>query len=167
MSTTPSTARSAGASQASAAAPGPECGPEVIDPRGPRFGGTVTTVVLAVVLIAGPGLLGTTLLAWQTLVFALGAFVGLQAQPYGMVFRRFVRPRLAPTTEWEDAAPPRFAQLVGFIFAAVGLVSYLLGWTLVGQVAVAFALGAAFLNAAFAFCLGCEMYLLGKRLLHR
>ena len=34
-------------------------------------------------------------------------------------------------------------------------------------VAIAFALAAAFLNAAFGFCLGCEMYLLGKRLAHR
>ncbi len=144
-----------------------ECGRDVIDPRGPRFGGAITTVVLAVALLAGPSLLGTSLLAWQTLVFALGAFVGLRAQPYGALYRRFVQPRLGPPSEWEDAAPPRFAQLVGFLFAAVGLVSYVLGAALVGQVAVALALAAAFLNAAFNFCLGCEMYLIGKRLLHR
>ena len=30
---------------------------------------------------------------------------------------------------------------------------------------VGLALGAAFLNAAFGFCLGCEMYLIGRRLL--
>jgi len=144
-----------------------DCGRTQVDVRGPRFGGAVTTVVLAVALVAGPGPLGTGLLAWQTLVFALGALVGLQAQPYGIVFRRVVRPRLGPATEFEDAAPPRFAQAVGLVFAVVGLVAYLLGATVVGQVAVAFALGAAFLNAAFGFCLGCEMYLLGKRLFSR
>ena len=141
------------------------CGREQVDVRGPRFGGAVTTVVLAVALVAGPGPLGTTLLAWQTLAFALGALVGLQAQPYGILFRRVVRPRLGPATEFEDAAPPRFAQAVGLVFAVVGLVAYLVGATLVGQVAVAMSLAAAFLNAAFGFCLGCEMYLLGRRVL--
>ena len=29
------------------------------------------------------------------------------------------------------------------------------------------ALAAAFLNVAFSFCLGCEMYLIGRRVLHR
>jgi hypothetical protein len=125
----------------------------------------VTTVVLAVVLVAGPGAVGTGLLAWQTVAFALGAIVGLQAQPYGVFFRRVVRPRIGPATAFEDAAPPRFAQAVGLVFAVVGLVAYLTGVTVVGQVAVAFALAAAFLNAAFAFCLGCELYLLGARVL--
>jgi hypothetical protein len=37
------------------------------------------------------------------------------------------------------------------------------GATVVGQVAVGFALVAALLNAVFAFCLGCEVYLLVRR----
>ena len=107
------------------------------------------------------------LLVVQTVVFGLGALVGLKAQPYGVFFRRVVRPRIGPATELEDAAPPRFAQTVGLGFALVGLVALLLGATTVAYVAVAFAFAAAFLNAAFAFCLGCEVYLLGKRVLHR
>lgn len=138
-----------------------------VDPRGPRFGAALTTVVLAVALVLISTGLGTVLVAWQALVFGLGAFVGLGAQPYGWVFRRFVRPRLAPPAELEDAAPPRFAQAVGFVFAAVALVALLAGATVVGTVAVALALAAAFLNAVFGFCLGCEMYLIGKRLAHR
>lgn len=144
-----------------------DCTRTQIDPRGPRFGGGVTTVVLvlALALIGTP--VGTLLIAWQTLVFALGAIVGLQAQPYGIVFRKLIRPRLAPPTEMEDAAPPRFAQAVGLVFMVVALVASLLAATVVAAIAVAFALAAAFLNAAFAFCLGCEMYLLGRRLQHR
>jgi len=138
-----------------------------IDPRGPRFGAAVTAVVLAVALVAGPGAVGTTVLAWQTLAFALGALVGLGAQPYGWAFRRWVRPRLGPPADLEDPAPPRFAQAVGLAFAAVGLVSYLAGWAVVGQVAVGGALAAAFLNAAFGLCLGCEMYLVGRRVAAR
>jgi hypothetical protein len=145
-----------------------ECAPRTqVDPRGPRFGASVTTVVLAAALIFIGTTLGTVLIAWQTVVFALGALVGLQAQPYGIFFRRVVRPRLSPPAELEDAAPPRFAQAVGLGFLVVALLAALVGATAVTTVALAFALAAAFLNAAFGFCLGCEMYLLGQRLAHR
>jgi len=133
----------------------------MIDPRGPRFAAALTTVVLAVVLVTG----SAWLLAAQAVVFAVGAFAGLHRSPYGVLFRRFVRPRLAPPAELEDAAAPRFAQLVGFGFALVGTVALVAGATVVGQVAVAAALAAAFLNAAFGFCLGCEVYLIGRRVL--
>jgi hypothetical protein len=124
-------------------------------------------VVLSAALILNGTTLGTILIAWQTLVFALGAIVGLQAQPYGIFFRKVVKPRLAPPAELEDAAPPRFAQAVGLAFLVVALAAALAGITVVSAVAVAFALAAAFLNAVFAFCLGCEMYLMGQRLAHR
>lgn len=142
------------------------CTRDQVDPRGPRFGAGVTTVVLALALVLVGTTAGTILVAWQTLAFALGAIVGLHAQPYGFVFRRLVRPRLSPATELEDAAPPRFAQAVGLVFMVVALVALLLGATVVATVAIAFALAAAFLNAAFGFCLGCEMYLLLARLRH-
>jgi hypothetical protein len=136
----------------------------MIDPRGPRFVATVTTVVLAIVLLTG----NVWLLAAQTVVFALAAFGGLQRNPYSVVYRRVIRPRLAPPTELEASAPPRFAQGVGFAFALFGTVALALDATTVGLVAVGLALAAAFLNAAFGFCLGCEMYLLGRRILrHR
>ena len=138
-----------------------------IDPRGPRFGGAITTVVLAIALITVGSPLSDVLVAWQTLVFGLGALVGLHAQPYGILYRKVIGPRLAPPQVLEDAAPPRFAQAVGLIFMLVALVSIILGATLVAAIAIGFALAAAFLNAAFDFCLGCEMYLLGARLRHR
>ena len=130
-----------------------------IDPRGPRFGAVITTVVLAVVLLTGNG----WLLAAQTVVFALGAFSGLKYAPYGYLYRKLIRPRLAKPTELENPAPPTFAQGVGFAFAAVGTLGYLSGVTALGLVFTAFALAAAFLNAAFDFCLGCEVYLLIRR----
>jgi hypothetical protein len=48
-------------------------------------------------------------------------------------------------------------------FAAIGAIGYLSGLTALGVVFTAFALAAAFLNAAFDFCLGCEVYLLIRR----
>jgi hypothetical protein len=134
-----------------------------VDPRGPRFGAVITTVVLGTVLITGNG----WLLLAQAVVFAIGAIGGLKRAPYGVLYRRLVRPRLGPPTELEAQAPPRFAQAVGLVFAAAGTIGYLTGVTPVGIVATAFALGAAFLNAAFDFCLGCEVHLRLVRLLGR
>lgn len=138
-----------------------------IDPRGPRFGATLTSVVLvaAIVFISTP--IGPVLVAWQTIVFGLGAFVGLHAQLYGALYRSLVQPRLAHPTELEDAAGPRFAQGVGFAMLAAALVSVLLGLTVVATILLAFALAAAFLNAAFGLCLGCEMRVIGLRVLSR
>lgn len=138
-----------------------------VDARGPRFGAVITTVVLAAILLTIPSPVALVLLVLQTIAFGLGSLVGLHAQPYGRVFRRFVRPRLAPPTQFEAPEPPRFAQTVGLGFAVVGLVGLVTGATAVAYVAVGFALGAAFLNAAFDFCLGCEVYLIGRRVLGR
>ena len=55
------------------------------------------------------------------------------------------------------------ARAVGLAFALVGLLAFAAGATVVAQVAVGFALVAALLNAVFAFCLGCEVYLLVRR----
>jgi hypothetical protein len=130
-----------------------------IDVRGPRFGAAVTTVVLALVLITQ----NPWPLAWQTLAFALGAAGGVGRSPYGWVFRTFVRPRLGPPTEFEAPQPPRFAQAVGLVFAAVGLVGFTVGPAWLGLGATGAALAAAFLNSVFGYCLGCEMYLLVRR----
>lgn len=137
-----------------------------VDPRGPRFGAVITTIVLALALVLVGTTVGTVLVIWQAIAFGLGALVGLQAQPYGVVFRRLIRPRLAPPKELEDAAPPRFAQAVGLIFMLVALVGLAFGATIVATIAIALALAAAFLNAAFSFCLGCEMYLMWARIRH-
>ncbi len=134
-----------------------------IDPRGPQFTAALTAVVLALILVTAPSAFATGLLAVQAALFGLGASLGVQRTPHAWVFRTLVRPRLAPTQEWEDAAPPRFAQAVGFGFAAIGLVGFLSGLTALGLVATGFALVAALLNAVFGFCLGCEMYLLIRR----
>ena len=126
-----------------------------IDPRGPRFGAVITTIVLAVVLITG----SAWLLGAQLVVFAIGALFGLRYAPYGIVYRRLVRPRLGPPVRTQPEAAPRFSQGVGMVFAAGGVLGYALGAPVVGIVCTAFALFAAFLNAAFDFCLGCQVYL--------
>ena len=135
--------------------------PREVDVRGPRFAAGVTAVVLAVALLLGSGVL----VAVQALVFAVGAFAGLRYAPYGVLFRLLVAPRLGPVREREPEAPPRFAQVVGLLFAAVGAAGYLLGAPALGAVATGLALVAALLNAVTGFCLGCELYLIARRAL--
>ena len=130
-----------------------------LDPRGPRFAAAVTTVVLVVVLATGWGWLALA----QTMVFALTA-ADPRRGPYALLYRYLVAPRLGPAAEREDAAPVRFAQLVGFAFLAVASVGYLSGAAAVGAVFAGFGLLAAFLNAAFGLCLGCEAYVAVRRL---
>ena len=140
-----------------------------IDPRGPRFTASITLVVFAAALLlsdAAPGV-AAVLTGIQAVFVALGAGIGVQKTPTGVLFRRWVRPRLAAPDHLEDPAPPRFAQAVGLVFAVVATLGFATGAVLLGQVFAAFAFVAAFLNAAFAFCLGCEMYLLGLRLSRR
>jgi hypothetical protein len=135
--------------------------PREVDVRGPRFAAGVTAVVLAVALLLGSGVL----VAVQALVFAVGAFAGLRYAPYGVLFRLLVAPRLGPVREREPEAPPRFAQVVGLLFAVAGAAGYLLGAPVLGAVATGLALVAALLNAVTGFCLGCELYLIARRAL--
>ena len=134
-----------------------------IDPRGPRFGAGITAVLLLVVIgLSLGGLLLPALIIFiaQTLLFAWGAFAGIKRHPYGLLFKKLVRPRLTPPTELEDPIPPTFAQGVGFVITAIGVILTLLGLTLALPIAAALAFVAAFLNSVFGYCLGCQIYLL-------
>ncbi len=140
--------------------------PAQVDVRGPRFAAWLTTAVLiATVLVAGVSEpVAAALLGAQAVVFAIGAVGGPRRHPYGRIFSIFVAPRLAPATEREPVPPLKFAQLVGFVFAVVGAAGFAFGVTALGLTATAFALVAAFLNAAFDICLGCRLYPLVARL---
>lgn len=129
-----------------------------IDPRGPQFNAALTSVVLATVLLTATTPFGSALLAVQVVLFATSVVLGVQRTPAAYLFRRFVRPSLAPPTYLEDPRPPRFAQGIGLAFAAVGLVGLLAGPLWLGYAAVAAALVAALLNATIQVCLGCKVY---------
>jgi hypothetical protein len=131
-----------------------------IDARGPRFSAALTTVVLAIALVTGSEWVAT----FQAIVFAIGAIKGPQFTPYAFIYRTLIKPRLKSPLRTEDVRPPKFAQSIGLIFALVALVGSAAGAPVVFTVAIAAALAAAFLNAAFDFCLGCQIYLLLARL---
>jgi hypothetical protein len=137
-----------------------------VDVRGPRFAAWVSTAVLVATLIvaAVSSTAAAVILGLQALVFAIGAWRGPRQHPYGLLFQRLVAARLGPVTEREPVPPLKFAQLVGFVFAVVGVIGFTAGVPLLGLIATGFALVAAFLNAAFGICLGCQMYPLVARL---
>jgi len=128
----------------------------IIDARGPRFGAVITSIVLATALATN----NVWVIVAQAIVFAIGAIKGPQFTPYAFFYKTFVKPRLKGETPAEDVRPPQFAQSVGLLFALAAIGGVLFSVNAVFTIAVAIALGAAFLNAAFNFCLGCEVYLL-------
>lgn len=131
-----------------------------VDVRGPRFAAWITTAILITTLIVSvfstPAAAVT--LGAQALVFAISALRGPRNSPYGVLFAKLVAPRLGPVKEREPVAPLKFAQVVGLVFAVVGVIAFAAAVPLLGAIATAFALFAAFLNAAFGICLGCQLY---------
>lgn len=136
-----------------------------VDVRGPRFTAWVTTAVLVIALIvsAVSSIGAAVILGVQAIVFAIGAALGPRRHPYGLVFANLIAPRLSPVTEREPVPPLKFAQFVGFVFAVAGVIGFVAGVPLLGLIATGFALVAAFLNAAFGICLGCQIYPLVAR----
>ena len=130
--------------------------PTIIDARGPRFGAAITTIVFAAALATN----NIWFVVVQAVVFAVGAFKGPQYTPYAFIYKKAVKPLLKGEVPTEEVKPPQFAQKVGLLFALVAITGAVLGIDALVVGAVAMALGAAFLNAAFNFCLGCEIYLL-------
>jgi hypothetical protein len=160
--------------------PGGPARPRGIDPRGPRFTAGITALLLLIDVFLGlTGLSTSPELASSTLaerildpafllllVIALLFLWGVLSPPtapWGALFRTVVRPRLAPPADLEDPRPPRFAQGVGLFVVGVGLILGLFAvpWAL--PIAAALAFVAAFLNAVFGLCLGCQLYLVLQR----
>lgn len=139
--------------------------PDQVDVRGPRFAAWISTIVIAATLLvfAISPVGAAAILGVQALVFAIGAWRGPRQHPYGLIFRHLVAPRLGPATENEPVSPLKFAQFVGFVFATVGAIGFAAGLPVLGIIATGLALIAAFLNAAFGICLGCQIYPLVAR----
>ena len=128
----------------------------LIDARGPRYTAAITTVVLSAALVTESNLI----IGFQFAVFLSAVLFGLRRSVYGFIYRNLIQPRLSGPVPSENEAAPRFAQLIGALFAATALLGGITGNTTLFLIATSFALGAAFLNAAFGFCLGCQFYLI-------
>jgi hypothetical protein len=136
----------------------------MIDPRAPRFGAAITSVIALIGFADAFTSYGqvTLVTAIALLVLFVWSVFFPASHPYKFLFG-LIRPRIGEPQELEDARPPRFAQQVGLFFAVSATVGLLIDSQVVVAVALAFIFIAAFLNAFFNFCLGCQMYLLLKR----
>jgi len=172
MSNSPTTTTTGTTSTTSTSTSTKKANADVVDVRGPRFAAWVTTAVLvtALILAAASPRAAAALLGVQAAIFAIGAVGGPRRHPYGRMFTTVVAPRLGPVREREPVAPLKFAQFVGLLFALVAIGGFVTGPAVagfvVGVVATGGALVAAFLNAAFGICLGCQLYPLVARLRH-
>jgi hypothetical protein len=133
----------------------------LIDARGPRYTAALTTIVLSAAIITESNLI----IGFQFAVFLSAVIFGLRRSIYGFLYRNLIQPRLSGPVPSECESAPRFAQLIGALFALTALIGGLTGNTAVFLIATGFALAAAFLNAAFGFCLGCQLYLIIIRIL--
>jgi hypothetical protein len=142
--------------------------PAGIDPRGPRFGASITSFLLLITVFFGLGAdtqeVALFFLIFIAALFGIGTLLGTSRHPYGIIFKAFVRPRLSAPKELEDPRPPKFAQSVGLLVSLAGIVLALAGVPYGVAIAAGAAFVAAFLNAAFAYCLGCQIYLGLKRI---
>lgn len=137
----------------------------MVDPRQPRVGQAITGTVL------GVGFLLDWPVAIPVIAVVLGAssLLGPRASPYAHLFRWLKRTfRLGPPAMLEEAAPPRFSNIVGFGFTAAATVAVYafaaegVAWTLAVIVSAL-----ALLAAITGLCVGCEFYVLVRRLATR
>jgi hypothetical protein len=129
----------------------------LIDPRGHRFGGATSAVLLVIAVVAQlPVLVAAIAIALGVSAF-FGTRYSVLGRPWPFVRRAL---RLGPPRELESEIPPRFAQVLGTFGLAAGLVLLVLGASLAGWLLV---LGVAALQTVLAvtgYCLGCRLYAL-------
>lgn len=137
---------------------------QMVDPRQPRFGQAVTGVALLVGFV----------LAWPPIVPILAAVLGAaslgggRANLYAHLFRPLKKAlRLGPPHELEEAWPPRFANSMGFLFLAAATAFLAAGLPAVAWTLAVIVSALALLAAATGLCLGCEIYVVGRRLVTR
>ena len=141
----------------------------MVDPRQPRFGQAVTGVIL----LAGYLLDWPVVIPILAVVLAGASLLGPRANVYAYLYREASRLlRLGPPRELEEAAPPRFANTLGFLFLTVATVAYFAfdpplagGWVAWGLGLLVSAL--ALLAATTGLCVGCEFYVIARRVATR
>jgi hypothetical protein len=134
-----------------------------------RFPNPVNEVAARVVATGAASLAIVYVLTGSPLVLAVLAYgfvarvaSGPRFSPLGLLATRVVAPRLAEP-KLVPGPPKRFAQGIGAVLSVTALVSHLLGAGTFATVLVAGIVVAATLEAALAFCLGCQIFALLMR----
>jgi Domain of unknown function (DUF4395) len=83
---------------------------------------------------------------------------GPTLSPLGQFATRVVAPRLSGTPRLTPGPPKRFAQAIGVAFSTTALVVAVSVGVGPAKIVIAVLAFAAFLEAAFGFCLGCKVF---------
>ena len=87
--------------------------------------------------------------------FIARVLAGPKLSPLGRLATQVLTPRLSFVHRFVPGPPKRFAQGVGAAFTITASVLFVLGATGAAQIVIALLVVAAFLESAFAVCLGC------------
>ena len=98
------------------------------------------------------------ILAALTYGFIARVLTGPTLSPLGRLATQVISPRLNIEHKFVPGPPKRFAQGVGAAMTAAASVLYVQDLVVAARVVVLGLVVAAFLEAAFAFCLGCKMF---------
>jgi hypothetical protein len=106
---------------------------------------------------------------WLIVVITYGflarVLTGPRLSPLGLLVTKVITPRLGMAPRLIPGPPKRFAQAVGLVFSATALVlAFGFGRWDAAQIVLGLLAAAAFLEAAFALCLGCKVFALLMRI---
>jgi Domain of unknown function (DUF4395) len=126
----------------------------MVDVNVPRFNQACVAGITAIAFVLG---------TWQlipvvAIVLGLTRFGGPGAGLFTQTYIRLIRPRLDGEVTTEPVAPPRFAQLIGFVFLAAASIAFLVGFMTLGWVITLVVTALATLAAATRICVGCIIY---------
>ncbi len=126
----------------------------MVDVNVPRFNQTCVAVLTAVAFVLG----WWPLVAMVAVILGLTRFGGPSLGLFTQIYVRFIRPRLDGEIVTEASPPPRFAQLIGFIFLTVATVVFVAGFDTLGWVITLIVTALATLAAVTRICVGCMIY---------
>lgn len=126
----------------------------MVDVNVPRFNQACVAGVTAIAFVLGVW----QLVPFVAVILGLTRFGGPQFGLFTQIWVRGIRPRLDGDIVTEPVAPPRFAQLIGFIFLATASVAFVFGFMTLGWVITLMVTALAALAAATRICVGCILY---------
>jgi hypothetical protein len=142
--------------------------PGQLDPRGPRFGAGITSMLMLIVIYLSLESstidLALAVMTFSVVMFVLGSTLGPAKHPFSYLYKFTLRKFLKEPSFLEPAKPVHFAQVIGLAVTGSGLALHFIGVPNALPISAALAFLAAFVNAVFAYCIGCQMYLGLKRL---
>ncbi|MDH3247954.1 MAG: DUF4395 domain-containing protein [Acidimicrobiia bacterium] len=127
-----------------------------VDVNVPRFNQAAVALLTALGFVFGKPWLVVATFA----ILAVSWTAGPTVAPFTQLYVRFIRPRLHPggPTEFEPAAPPRFAQLIGAVILGVASFALVAGWETIGWALTLVVNALATLAATTRICVGCILY---------